>query len=78
MSETQDSETAAGGPKHPGVHVQLTGKDGNAFAIIARCSEAARKAGVPKAEIDRFCEGAMDCEDYDSLLRHTIKWFDVR
>jgi hypothetical protein len=39
-------------PLYPHVRVQLTGKDGNAFFILARTTEAMRRAGVPQAKID--------------------------
>lgn len=63
-------------PIYPKVKVKLVGKDGNAFSILARCGEAARKKGVPKEEIDKFYNEAMS-GDYDNLLRTCMKWFSV-
>ena len=62
-------------PKYPDVKVQLTGEDGNAFAIMGRCGRAARRAGVPKEEIDKFYT---ECRsgDYDNLLNTCMTWFD--
>lgn len=59
-----------------GVKVQLTGQDGNAFYILGRCQQAARKAGIPQEKINVFLEEAMS-GDYDNLLRTCMKYFDV-
>ena len=62
--------------KYPDVAVQLVGQDGNAFGIIGRCVQAARRAEVPKDEIEDFCLEAMS-GDYDKLLQTCMRWFDV-
>jgi hypothetical protein len=62
--------------KYPDVHVQLTGHDGNAFAIMGAVTGALRTAGVPKEERDAFMTEAMS-GDYDNLLRTAIKWVNV-
>jgi hypothetical protein len=62
--------------RYPDVHVQLTGHDGNAFAIIGRCCAAARRAGVDPREISVFQAEAM-AGDYDNLLQTAMRWFDV-
>jgi len=62
--------------KYPNVHVQLVGQDGNAFAVMGACAKAARKAGVPKNEIDEFFKEATS-GDYDHLLGVCMQWFDV-
>lgn len=56
--------------------VSLDGEDGNALAILARCSKAARKADWTPEEISRFREKATS-SDYEHLL--TVVWalFDV-
>jgi hypothetical protein len=41
-------------PKYPNITVQLTGSDGNAFAVLGRVLAALRGAGVPVAERDAF------------------------
>jgi len=61
--------------KYPHVHVQLTGKDGNAFFILGRCQGAARKAGVPNDQIKAFMDEA-SAGDYDHLLATCMRWFD--
>jgi hypothetical protein len=62
-------------PKHPEVTVQLTGLDGNAFAILGRCQHAARRGGLSSVEIARFFDEAMG-GDYDHLLRTCLRWFE--
>lgn len=48
-------------------HVQLVGKDGNAFTIMRRVREAMRKVGWTKAEIAEATDSMMS-SDYDHLL----------
>jgi hypothetical protein len=64
-------------PIYPDIAVTLTGHDGNAFNMLARCREAARKAGLPAEEITQFVEEAT-AGDYDHLLQTAMRWFDVR
>lgn len=63
-------------PKYPDVHVQLTGEDGNAFAIMGKVSEALRKAKVSYEERDAFIKEVMS-GDYDNLLVTCMKWVVV-
>jgi hypothetical protein len=62
-------------PRYPEVQVQLTGEDGNAFAILGRTAAALRHAGVPQEEIDNFYAEATS-GDYDHLLQTTMAWVD--
>lgn len=62
--------------KYENVEVQLTGEDGNAFAIMGRVSKALKNAGVPKEEIDLYMNESMS-GDYDNLLRTACKWVTV-
>ena len=62
--------------KYPEIEVQLTGEDGNAFAIMGAVSKALRRNGVSKEEIDRYMAESMS-GDYDNLLRTAIKWVNV-
>ena len=62
-------------PKFPDVHVQLTGKDGNAFAIMGAVSLALRDHATPE-EINQYREESMS-GDYDNLLQTAMKWVDV-
>jgi hypothetical protein len=36
--------------KHPNITVQLTGTDGNAFAVLGQVNRALRQAGIPQVE----------------------------
>jgi hypothetical protein len=63
-------------PKYPNIPVKLVGQDGNAFSILARCRQAMRQAGLPKAEIDAFFAEAKS-GDYNHLLATCVRWFEV-
>ena len=60
-------------PRYPEVQVQLSGQDGNAFAILGRTAAALRAAGVPSEEIDAYFAEATS-GDYDHLLQTTMAW----
>lgn len=62
-------------PKFPQVKVQLVGQDGNAFFILGRCAQAARRAGVSQQDIEQFQNDATS-GDYDHLLRTCMDYFD--
>jgi len=62
--------------KYPDVKVQLTGKDGNASAIMGAVQKELRKAKVPKEDISAFHREAM-AGDYNHLLQTCMKWVDV-
>ena len=64
-------------PKYPDVTVTLTGRDGNAFAILGRCRAAARDSGLSDEEIAAFMDEAM-AGDYDQLLQTAMRWFEIR
>lgn len=57
--------------------VKLVGNDGNAFAILARCREAAQKAKWTPEQIQAFLTEATS-GSYDKLLATCMKYFDVR
>lgn len=63
-------------PKYPDVFVPLVGRDGNAFSILGRVTQALRKAGVSNDEKDAFV-GEATSGDYDHLLRTVVKWVDT-
>ena len=63
--------------KYPKVRVQLTGRDGNAFAILGAVTKAMREAGVDKDARDAFVAEAT-AGDYDHLLAACMNWVDVR
>lgn len=62
--------------KYPEIKVQLTGRDGNAFAIMGAVSTALRKGGVSKEEINEYTSESMS-GDYDNLLRTAMNWVSV-
>lgn len=62
--------------KYPHVKVQLTGHDGNAYAIINRVSQALRRHGVSQADVLRFQTEA-GSGTYDNVLQACMKWVEV-
>jgi hypothetical protein len=58
------------------IEVNLVGEDGNAFAILGRCTKAMRRGGVPKSDIDTFLKEATS-GDYDHLLQTVMRWVKV-
>lgn len=62
--------------KFPEVTVKLTGRDGNAFAIIGAVVKAMREAKVSKHDIDLYTEEAMS-GDYNHLLFTTQETVNV-
>lgn len=56
--------------------LKLTGRDGNAFFILGRAQQVARKAGWTEEKIKEFFAEAQS-GDYDNLLTACMKWFDV-
>jgi len=62
-------------PKY-NVQVQLSGEDGNAFAIIAKVNRALRNAGATPEEMSQYQQESMS-GDYDNLLRVASQWVNV-
>lgn len=58
------------------IDVQLTGRDGNAFMVMATVQQALRRAGVADDELDKYFEEAT-AGDYNQLLSTTTKWVNV-
>jgi len=52
----------------PEIKVQLTGTDGNAFAIIGKVMKALKRANVSKDDRDKFMSEVMS-GDYDHVLQ---------
>lgn len=63
-------------PKFEHIEVELTGKDGNAFAIMGAVKNAMRRNKVSQEDIDKYLEEAMS-GDYDNLLVVTMKTVTV-
>lgn len=74
--EHPEPQVEAAGVKYPEIEVQLTGQDGNAFAIMGAVSGALRRHGVPKEEIDAYTKESMS-GDYDHLLQTAMRWVSV-
>lgn len=62
--------------KHPQITVELIGRDGNAYAILAAVRKAMRRARLEREEIDAFVNEATS-GDYDHLLYTCMKWVNV-
>jgi hypothetical protein len=62
--------------KYP-VSVQLSGNDGNAFAIMGAVKSALKKAGASPDELSQYVSDSMS-GDYDNLLRVAMEWVEVR
>ncbi len=64
-------------PKYQDIKVRLSGKDGNAFAILSKVTEAMRKKGIFESEREAFYAEATS-GDYDHLLQTCMKWVSVQ
>ena len=62
--------------KYPEIEVQLTGNDGNAFAIMGIVRQALKQANVSKDEVAEYTKQSMS-GDYDNLLRVAMSWVTV-
>lgn len=62
--------------KHPEIKVQLSGTDGNAFAIMGMVMRELRKAGVSEEEQQQYMAESQS-GDYDNLLQTAMRWVDV-
>lgn len=63
--------------KYPHIAVQLTGNNGNAFAIMGAVKKALLADGIDDDEITEYMSESMD-GDYDNLLQVAMRWVDVR
>jgi hypothetical protein len=59
------------------VSVQLSGNDGNAFAVMGAVKSALKKAGASKEELEQYLTDSMS-GDYDNLLRVAMEWVKVK
>ena len=62
-------------PKYD-VAVQLSGNDGNAFAIMGAVKSALKRAGATRDEMSQYVSDSMS-GDYDNLLRVAMEWVEV-
>jgi hypothetical protein len=63
----------------PDIDVQLTGNDGNVFAIIGAVNKALRRSGDPAAVArqETFTADAMSCESYDAVIQLAMRTVNV-
>jgi hypothetical protein len=59
--------------RYPEITVELTGNDGNAFAIMGTVTKALRRAKVSADEIAEYRTQSMS-GDYDNLLQVAMQW----
>jgi hypothetical protein len=69
--ETVSREFAPNGKEK--VIIELVGQDGNAFAILGRCSKAMRRAGWDTTEIREFQDKATS-GNYSYLLATVLEY----
>ena len=62
--------------KYPEIEVELTGQDGNAFAIMGVVKRALKQAGVSGEEQDLYFQESTS-GDYDHLLQTAMRWVTV-
>jgi hypothetical protein len=67
MTNTTDN------PRYPEIEVQLSGNDGNAFAIMGAVRKALKRGGVSSDEIAEYVKQST-AGDYDNLLRVAMSW----
>lgn len=63
--------------RYPNITVQLTGNDGNAFAILGSVRRALRNAGVSDEEIAEYTAQSTS-SDYDNVLVTAMDWVTVQ
>lgn len=62
--------------RYPDVRVRLTGRDGNALAIVGAVSRALRDAHVSRQDVEAFQAEAL-AGDYEKVLRVALSWVTV-
>jgi len=62
--------------RFPDVTVQVSGEDGNGFAILGRVIKALRRGGAKDPQIQEFLHEARS-GDYDHLLATVMEWVDA-
>lgn len=76
QAQKAERNTSPEGPRYPSIEVQLSGQDGNAFAMLGKMTQALRRAGVSHEERAEFTGAAM-AGDYDNLLATCMAWVTV-
>jgi hypothetical protein len=62
--------------RFPEIEVQLSGTDGNGFAVLGRVTSALKREKVPHVLVERFI-GEATAGDYDHLLQTCMKWVSI-
>lgn len=62
--------------KQTGITVQLTGQDGNIFAIMGRVQKAMKRAGFDK-EAKALAKEVTSCPDYSAALDVIADYVEV-
>lgn len=68
---------ASSNVRYPNVKVKLSGRDGNAYAIMGAVSAALRTAGASKEEIQAYIDEST-AGTYVELLQTAMRWVNVR
>lgn len=62
--------------KEANISLPLTGTNGNAFSVLAKCKRSAEKFGCSKEAVDELMT-EMKSGDYNHLLATATRYFDV-
>lgn len=62
--------------KRDDVHVQLTGTDGNVFALLGRCTKALRRAGYADTATE-LTNAVLNSGSYAEALNHMSEAVEV-
>jgi hypothetical protein len=62
--------------RHPEIRVSVVPEARSDFRIVDHVTKAMRKAGVPREEIDQFCDEAVAAAEKE-LLRICREWVTV-
>ena len=75
-TSTHTTPTGPQQPRYQHVTVQLTGNDGNVYAIIATVANALRRQ-ISAAAATEFTDAAFACGSYDEVLQLVIRTVDA-
>lgn len=61
--------------QYPQIEVKLIGEATNQWSVLTRCCRAAKRAGIPETEIQRFVAEAT-IGSYGEMIDTCLRWFD--
>lgn len=64
-------------PRYPDIEVQLTGTDGNVFALMGRVSHALKRGEVPHDQIDEMRAEVFSSDSYEAALNVLSSWVET-